>query len=384
MKYLVIQDDEKVLQVIQTSITKNDLNASCSFAKNYGEAIWQLNKNKFDFIIFDIYLPANNSGSDVIKVGADLLNYYLQSSNINAPSMLITKDKFGSELAQVYNQNGIIVVSYSENLNMIQQALEFQINKLINEPKFDFIIFCALLEEANAYQNNNCEISEMKTIRGINLFEISYNGKKGICVVPFKPGPIDMAIVVTKAIEYFRPKIVTMSGICAGIKGESNILDVLITDPSWNYQYGKCKDEKFLHEIIQTPINTTLKTTIIKYINNNATKLVTDYISSKGLNINNIPEVKLVSTATGASVVADHNKVEEMKIPNRKIAGFDMEVDSFYKASEQSSCKPLFFSVKSVVDLGDTNKSDEWHDIACELSSNVTLNLLQYVFMNNS
>lgn len=45
---------------------------------------------------------------------------------------------------------------------------------------------------------------------------------------PSRDEMINMAITATKAIEYFQPKLVVIDGICAGVQGSSNYLDIII------------------------------------------------------------------------------------------------------------------------------------------------------------
>ncbi|OOR19464.1 hypothetical protein [Bacillus cereus] len=47
------------------------------------------------------------------------------------------------------------------------------------------------------------------------------------------------SITTLKLIDYFKPKYLFMTGIMAGIKGRTNIGDIIVAEPSWYYEVGK-------------------------------------------------------------------------------------------------------------------------------------------------
>lgn len=50
----------------------------------------------------------------------------------------------------------------------------------------------------------------------------------GLIIKPRHMELKSMALTAAKSIEIFQPKIVAMSGICAGVSGESNYLALLV------------------------------------------------------------------------------------------------------------------------------------------------------------
>ena len=52
-------------------------------------------------------------------------------------------------------------------------------------------------------------------------------------------GLVDAAITSSRAIEVFQPDLICMSGICAGIKDEVNIYDLVIPDICYQHDSGK-------------------------------------------------------------------------------------------------------------------------------------------------
>jgi nucleoside phosphorylase len=83
--------------------------------------------------------------------------------------------------------------------------------------------------------------------------EISSAGAEYSIVVGAAPamGMPAAAVTATKAISYFRPRLVVMTGICAGRKGKVNYGDVIVADPSWDLSSGKIVEKN--GEIILEP-----------------------------------------------------------------------------------------------------------------------------------
>lgn len=183
-----------------------------------------------------------------------------------------------------------------------------------------------------------------------------------------------MAIAVTKGIEIFQPKIVAMSGICAGVSGESNFLDLLVGSICWEYQTGKFKDNKFKQEPYQAQINSIIKTEMDQLSEN---KEFLDSLKS-GLYETELKESRIIVApiSSGSAVIADESKMAEIGLQHRKMAGVEMEMYSFYEAATQSLCAPAFFGVKAVVDMGDSTKGDTLHTTACIISARFVVSYL--------
>lgn len=54
-----------------------------------------------------------------------------------------------------------------------------------------------------------------------------------------------------------------------------------------------------------------------------------------------------------------------------------MESYALYEAARRSPLKPNYFSAKSVVDNGNTNKGDEYHRVAALISAKAVYGLIK-------
>lgn len=368
MKYLLIEDDHKKRNEIINHLELKDDKFDFDQADNLADARRLLLTKVYDLVIFDIYLPLTNSGGSEVDISSDLVNEFSKSKNYLSEVIAITKydDRIQSN-SRLFNDNGITVVAYCDETNSWKNGLDLKISRLSSKPRCDFLIFCALTKERAAYGSTVANLGELKTIGGLNCQEISIDKFNGLCIIPSNMGLVNMAITATKSIEIFQPKIVAMSGICAGIPGEANLLDLLIGDICWEYQTGKFKGSEFKQEPYQAKILPEIKTELAQLSENN------DFIFGlkEGLFDSELKSSKarVVPISSGSAVIADNAKMAEIGMQHRKLAGVEMEMYSLYEAASQSQFIPKFFGVKAVVDMGNSEKGDTLHDTGCIISA---------------
>ena len=379
MHILLIEDQENKITLIKELISDyiNNDQYTIIQAKCLEQARRKIISDSFDLIIFDIYLPLEGeSGSQAVDVSSDIINEFSQSKNYQTEAIAITKyDIDQIDNANLFNQVGVTIVHFSEEDEKWKDSLKLRIDKIIDKVKYDFLIFCALSKERAAYSNTNATMGELKTIYGLNCQDVEIGGYNGLCVVPNQVGLVNMAISASKAIEYFQPKIVSMSGICAGVEGEINLLDLIIGDLCWEYQTGKFKDNEFKQEPYQSPIDTRIKVELEQLCE--SSELLKKI--KEGLFETELKDSRafLGPISSGSAVIADAEKMAEIGLQHRKMAGVEMEMYSFYEAARQSLCMPLYFGVKAVVDLGNSSKGDALHSAASIISARLVTNYLE-------
>lgn len=370
MNILLIEDEEakrNSLTDIINDVHTND-GKKISYVKSLAGARRKILSEKFDLIIFDIFLPLKDGDELSVDVAEEILSDFNHSLNYQTESIAITKYGIGDvENIESFNELGITVVHYNEDSDTWKDSLKQKIAKLSDKASFDFLIFCALSKERDAYEKSLAEVGEKKIIKGLDCLELTIDGLKGLCIQPARMGLVNMAITASKAIEYFQPKLVAMSGICAGVKGESNYLDIIIGDTCWEYQTGKYKDKKFVQEPYQISLGNDIRTELSHFISNE--KVIVKI--KEGLYFRELSESGIVlgPLSSGSAVIADENKMKEVGVQHRKLKAIEMEMYALYEAAHQSLSKPIYFGVKSVVDLGDQLKNDEFHAPACVLSA---------------
>lgn len=190
-----------------------------------------------------------------------------------------------------------------------------------------------------------------------------------------------------KMIYHFRPKYLIMTGIAAGIKGKTKIGDVLVGEFLWNSGSGKRVKVK-VEEVVNngdgaySRFESKYVSKFVPYINQiDLDAFVSSQINSiidqdlycqeikTGYNFSTLKKsaqksmshdisIKLGPFASGSSVIANEDIVEELKEQHAKLLGFDMEAYGiFYAAKHSLGPKPVAITIKSVSDFGDSNKN---------------------------
>ncbi len=375
MKYLLIEDDPNKVQKISDFISQKDSESRIIISDHLADARRKILTHEFDLIIFDIFLPLTTEGSEQ-DASVEIIGEFSTSRNYHAEAIAITKysdQALGH--SPLFNDHGITLVVFSDDDNKWQEGLDQKITKIKAKHRFDFIVFCALIKERSGYINTDAEIGELKQIAGLNCQEMKIGRYRGICITPSRMGLVNMAIATTKAIELFSPRIVAMSGICAGVPGESNLLDIIVGQICWEYQTGKFKDGKFIQEPYQISLNSILKTELEQLSEQN-TLLEKIKVGLYDTELKN-SKIRVAPISSGSAVIADENRMKEIGGQHRKWAALEMEMYSLYEAASQSVFAPLYFGAKAVVDIGDSSKGDTLHTSACVISARFVVEVLK-------
>lgn len=374
MRYLVIEDRAEKRAVVEAEIQLLDQDGTIEAADNLDDARVLILTNIYDLIVFDIYLPARKTDTEEQDISDDLINVFARSKNYHCESIALTMFADNDLPLSKFNGHGITVVSYDDDAHW-KNSLKQKIQRLAVKPRSDFLVFCALGKERAAFQKTNAKLLSLTPIAGLNCQELVIDGYKGYCITPQRMGLVNMAITVAKSIEIFQPKMVAMSGICAGVNGEAKLLDIVIGEFCWEYQTGKFKDNKFLQEPYQASVSNDLKVPLEQIVEDS------DFLVSlkSGLYDSELKEsrLRLGPISSGSAVVADISKMNEISMQHRKWAALEMEMYAFYEAAAQSLSRPVYFGAKSVVDMGDSAKGDSLHNSACILSARFVTEILQ-------
>lgn len=371
MNILIIEDNtdksNAIEEVIFSELEDTPIHPQICKAINLSQAIRHLCSSVFDLVIFDMYLPDNERVVQERDCSRELITEFSASKNYQTESIALTQFII-SEIddIQLFNNAGITVVHYSEDESWIV-SLRQKIIKASQKIKCDFLIFCALPSERSAYRNTECTLGAVKNIYGMNCQEIQIGKFNGFIITPRGMGLVNMAIVSTKAIEFFQPKIVSMSGICAGVQGESNFLDIIVGKTCWEYQTGKWKDGSFKQEPYQAEVSRNLQVDLDQSTEN--VELLKNLRSELFNSALRNMSIKVAPISSGSAVIADDEMMKSIGEQHRKMAGLEMEMYSLYESAAQSLCNPLFFGAKSVVDMGGVDKNDDYQEVGCIISA---------------
>jgi nucleoside phosphorylase len=255
----------------------------------------------------------------------------------------------------------------------------------------DIAFVCALehpeftaLQTATGGSSNWEIVGEVRYAHVYQSTQISTNDGKPLKIVgtvATSMGLTAAAIATTQLILQFRPRIVVMVGIAAGTRGGNKEFgDILVADPSVDYNSGKVVQENGIREFLPDPypigLNARLRSVIQKY---RAPNPLFNAIRAKW--DGKAPEqlIRLHLGPVGASdqVIDDETRIIEIQKNWRKLIGVEMETYGVYRACHEApGPKPRFVSFKSVCDFA-AHKTDSWQEYAAYTASQFAVEFLR-------
>lgn len=164
-----------------------------------------------------------------------------------------------------------------------------------------------------------------------------------------------------------------MIGIAAGTHASNKQFgDVLVADPSVDYNSGKVALENGIREFLPDPyplgLNARLRSVLQKYRGNH--ELFNEIRSGwKGKVPAAANRLHLGPLGAADQVIDDAARVLEIQRNWRKLIGVEMETYGVYRACHESpDPKPRFVSFKAVCDFA-AEKTDSWQDYAAFIAA---------------
>jgi nucleoside phosphorylase len=310
----------------------------------------------------------------------DLLNY-LSKGKQNASSVLAEHGGAASAIAtDATKRPGVELKLLAADGTQIAP----QHGKVRKEPvsrplyqSYDIAIICALQHpEFERLKNVDPEHLKWKML---NLKDSHFywtteikttNGKRLSVVagVPSLAGLTSSAILTTKMVLMFQPRVLILVGIAAGTRDSGrNYGDILIPQQAIDYDSGKIsqmssKGIKFEPE----PHPVSIPQPFLALFQNKGKEYLNDIRELwPGPKPESALEIHIGPIASGDVVVASTAKVKSIKEHWRKLIGVEMEAYAVYRAaSEASADPPCFAAIKAVCDFAEHPKADDWQDYA--------------------
>lgn len=189
------------------------------------------------------------------------------------------------------------------------------------------------------------------------------------------------AIMTTQLVLQFRPRIVVMVGIAAGTRsGGKEFGDVLVADPSVDYNSGKVVQADGIREFLPDPypigLNPRLRSVLQKYHGDHP--LFSEIRKRwKGPIPKHSNHLHVGPLGAADQVIDDATRVLEIQKNWRKLIGVEMETYGVYRAvHEAPDPKPRVVSFKAVCDFA-AEKSDSWQDYAAFVAAQFAVGFLK-------
>jgi nucleoside phosphorylase/CheY-like chemotaxis protein len=395
---LIVEDDTRKygeIRQVLSSITNDsdeiDL-AVCAF-----EALSKLSKRRYDLLLLDVNLPKRYGEAPVRGGGLEILREINGDDVYLRPRYVVgitayddVVDEFGAE----FDENLWSLVRYNPASNRWISQLRLKasyIQAVRKSDNFsdgitfgsDLAIISALdTVEFEAIRRLDCSWQSLRLRHDETryLSGIAQGIRSSFSVVAAaapRMGIAASSVLASKIIQQFRPKYIAMVGICAGRSEKTNIGDIIVWDPTWDWGSGKIASGDsgpvFLPSPHQLDLDPDLVENLKEAIKDQAA-IAEIFESGSGVRPPGELAVRMGPAASGAAVIADSSTVQNLVPQHRGLLAIDME--AYGVATAANGCgapRPKAVIVKAVCDYADRDKNDEFQEYAADVSAKFLL-----------
>ena len=396
LKILIVEDEmEKRRMLIESILEVEGISLDqLTYVTDALAAKKEIAAQRFDLLILDINIPPRPDKQTEVGAGLDVMSFVRNNKNAKRPACIIGMTAYdeGAEAAEeVFSSPLWKLVRFSYSELSWQAPLQEAVRYLIStrRPPYtndghshhvDLGIVVALEEEelgAVLALEANWEELPVENDHARYFAGNFADGKRSISVVAVaapKMGMPAAAVTASKLIQSFRPKVLAMAGICAGVRGKVDIGDILIADPCFDWGSGKWQREKsgqlkFRPAPYPWRLDGGLRGVVKRLDNEELRKGI--YREFEGKHVaDSPPKVIVEAMASGASVLQAASLMDDVRDQHKNLVGVEMESYAVFTAAEYAAePRPKCISVKSVCDFGDEDKEDGAHAYAAYTSA---------------
>jgi len=393
MRALIVDDDATKLQVLADALHALGCERDhIDRADTVNAAIAKSELTRYDLAVVDVVMPHQPDGAMSPDAGVNLIRVLSRAPNRPRWIAAITAQDCDSSIERRLAALGAVLLRYSLADDSWREGLESLIRNLqasVRGGVADFstlaCVVCALREpeskavlqlpwnwklvessglsgDSGAYMEG--DIQTGLTTRSLQRVVVGTAARMGVAAAT--------ALAVRMAIA-FRPRLLIMTGITAGIRGECRFGDVICADPVFEWGVGKWntsgESPVFEPALYQYPIDGTLR----NLVNRSADfddDLRDFYRGWSRGRPDEPPRLLRGVVATGPSVVAANEVNTYIRGHHRKVLGIDMEAYALFQAADEAPTpRPRAVSLKAVVDFADERKGDAYQDYAAASSA---------------
>lgn len=396
---LIVEDDAQKFGRIQAVLVGNGVRTErIGHALCAAEAVRLIRTNRYDLMLLDINLPRVLGEAPVRGGGMDVLRHMERDEEILRPSYIIGTTAYEDlvgEFGPGFEDQLWSIIHYSEGSDRWTSQLIGKLDYIHAAKKSrrfsdgitfgcDLAIVTALADvEHAAVLNLPCDWLPLRLMHDETRYVTgtfqSTDGVDRTVVAGSAPrmGMPAAAILSSKIIQQFRPRVLVMTGICAGRSGRINIGDVIMADPSWDCGSGKIEagdnGPRFLpdpHQLDLDPDDAEL----LKELARDEALLAVIKGDFEGAKPDHPLCAKVGPLTSGSAVITDPTTFEALIPQHRKLLGLEMEAYGVMAAGRGNGRpRPTVLVAKAVSDFADEKKADDFQAYAAHASARVAL-----------
>ncbi|WP_339027870.1 histidine kinase [Bradyrhizobium symbiodeficiens] len=391
---LVVEDDNNKFgrvhsALVQAGVRPDDI----VHAITASQALKELTGREFDLLLLDINIPRRLGELPVRGGWVELLLEVHRDRSLKPPRYVVGLTAFEDvvhEFGEAFTDLLWTLVLYSENSNQWIAQIGAKIayiqaakgsRNFTDGTTFgvDLAIVCALEGvEFDAVKSLPCGWQPLRVERDETRYQSGgiLDGDRAFSVIAAAAPRMGMpasAVLSSKMISQFRPRILAMVGICAGRAEKTEVGDVIIADPCWDWGSGKIDSVENVPHFRPAPHQIELDTDVgasLKELCADVRMLATIKATARGSKPSHELRVHFGPLASGAAVVANSEVFNSLLGQHRNLLGIEMEAYGVVMACKGSGRpRPVPLILKAVCDFADQDKSDDFQEYAAHTSA---------------
>jgi nucleoside phosphorylase/CheY-like chemotaxis protein len=360
-------------------------------AESGSDAKQKLKVVQYDLLILDLCLPEQIEDDPELAVAKELLDQLQNDDELLMPRLMIgfsAYEPYIKEIQDLQSSGSMIFYHHDDTkddwligiINCVKYLINDDAKAATDFPQIDLCIITALYDpEFTAVLDLPWEWGVSEPLDHSTMIRRGQfqSGNKTYSVVAahaLRMGMVSATVLATKLITLCRPRFLVMPGICAGVRDKTLAGDVLLANPSWDYQCGKRlsneQGSQFYIAPHQLYVHEAVEVRLLEIARDR--KILLD-IKSQWRGETPASELSLRSgpVGCGSAVLADITIVEDIiKTQQRALLGIEMEIYGVYSAANSSpEPRPITFALKSVCDFADNQKDDRYQKYAAYTSA---------------
>ncbi|MBN9356707.1 MAG: response regulator [Herbaspirillum huttiense] len=388
MKILIVDDNHGKVELIAQALKEASVSASLTQETSGGSARRRLRSETFDLLLIDLNLPDNAGFTPSENGGINFFDLLLHDAKANLPEVVLfvtSEDGLVEQGKVKIEERGATLCVVSEN-NLSWRSVIIGKTKLASarfarkRKEFDVAVITALgSPELEAILNldygwRSFQLADDPTTYYKGSFKSGAQDCSIVAASAMRKGMAASAALATKLVLQFKPRLLAMTGICAGIKGETNLGDVVVGDPTWDWGSGKHAEEKDGSVVFKLSPRQKELNLQIANISQEISGSAEFRQQVRARWDKSFPAGEfgchVGPMASGASVVAHSETASEIAKQNRDLIAIEMEAFAVMVACEYATNSPLkAVAIKSVCDFADKDKRDDWQAYASYTSA---------------
>jgi len=394
MKILIADDNhERVAKVVDYLVKRCGIDRDAIDTESTGYAVRQrLLERQYALLLLDVMLPFRIEQEPSHDTSVAILTELTETDRLRKPGYVIgltAYEEAERTVAPDFRDRAWVLVRSDDAedswLETIGSSVRYIAQQTEQRPTLGFttdvLVLAALRLEMDAFHDagwqwdpeepfdDSCFVTK-------GHFNDGVGSRLVVSAVASRMGMVPMASLATKLIQHYRPRLVVVPGISAGVRGRTELGDVICADTSWDYQSGKhvgaaANLQGFLIDPHFIPVDQTIASRWDRFARDDqfAWQVWKDWPGDKP---SAPPKLLKGPVATGSAVLADKSVTERILLQQRKLLGVEMELYGAYVASEYAAKpRPMVVGLKSVCDFADADKADGSQKYSAYVSARV-------------